>query len=140
MTSSPWTYLVLGLVVLAAVGCGGDMATLEGKVTVGGEPPPKGDFHGHVGLKLVEGGPVANSNLDKDGSFRISTGGTKGLKPGTYQVVLTGMLGVPRPGAPPGRDGTVRWIPRKYANFETSGLTLEVKPGRNTKTIDIPKE
>lgn len=136
---TPWLWLFTTVLTLVFfTGCGNQLPTLEGKVTVDGQPPPGGDFRGQIAFKLQGGGPVADAKIMPDGSYSVNTASQEGLAPGTYDVAVTGMVGIPRPTLPGQQnDGTQKWIPIKYSDFRTSGLTYEVQPGENVWNLDI---
>jgi hypothetical protein len=90
-----------------------------------------------VMLTPVDSGHAATGNLDKDGSFRLTTfQKDDGAVAGSYQVAIQVF---PAEGAGlPGAEfaGKAPPIPQKYASPATSGLTAEIKPSENT--LDFP--
>jgi hypothetical protein len=61
-------------------------------------------------------------------------GQNDGAPPGKYRVVIT-----PPGSSDPERPPPKSQIPAKYHNFDTSGLTAEIKPGRNTIELEVER-
>jgi hypothetical protein len=129
--------LACGLLALflALPGCGSRRAIVTGKVAYeDGTPVEAGSV---IGEATVDGKMVAvQGTIQKDGSF--AWGGDRegdGALPGTYKVIV-----VPvslseyelEHGQAPAIDG-------KYAKYETSGLSFEVKEGRNEFNIKVSR-
>jgi hypothetical protein len=123
--------LGLAAALLAAGGCGPGTTTADGKVTLRG----KALAWGTVTLASQDG-TVRQGLINPDGGFSIPD-----VRPGPVRVGVlsgnpevrpgrggedSGRRGPPPPKLPPGA-----WfpIPEKYADFNTSGLTAEVRPG-----------
>jgi hypothetical protein len=157
----------LTAVAVAAVavptGCGGGVGTVRGKVTCGGKPV----VWGSVTLQDVKG-QFYQAELNSDGSFEIAKCPTGTMKVGVYSPNpeeaagragagrapgggSSGGPGDPReeflrkqekaPAGPPkSKPSPGTWFPidPKYGDPVTSGLTVDVVPGKET-TIDIPK-
>jgi hypothetical protein len=126
-----------GLVALfvALPGCGSRRSVVTGKVGYeDGTPVEAGSV---IGEATVDGKLVAvQGTIQKDGSF--SWGGDRegdGALPGTYKVIV-----VPvslseyqlSQGQTPAIDG-------KYAKYDSSGLSFEVKEGRNEFNITVSR-
>ncbi len=116
------------LVALAAVGCGGDPTpAVSGKITYRGSPLPLGTV-----MFVGDDGNGRDAILRNDGTYSI-----RPAPVGKMKVVITG--GKPPPGAGGesfiGPDVTV---PAKYTKPETTDLTVELKPGPNEFSYDIP--
>ena len=119
---------------LLAVGCSpSDVGHVQGKVTVGGQPLP----HGSVVFEDAARGIAVFAPLQTDGSYRALTYDKRGLPAGNYRVAITpNVIGTgesplvaplkPPPPPPPGPS-----IPEKYTDAQTSGLTIQVQPGKN---------
>jgi hypothetical protein len=129
---------LLILLLPAIVGCGSGLASVSGTVTLDGQPIAGGaEVRGTVTFTRPDGSGVpAVGVLDENGRYELSTGGQKGVPPGSYQVAIVATrIIIPEPGATPsGRPIT----PRQYASAKTSGLTAEVTTGDNTH--DFPLE
>jgi hypothetical protein len=128
---------VLAVLALSAVapGCGSGRQPVTGRVTYeDGAPVEEGTV---VGEAVVDGKPVGvQGNISKDGTFRW--GGEKagdGALPGTYRVlVMPRALGDSELSA-----GKVPAVDGKFAKYETSGITFEVKPGKNELPITVTR-
>ena len=133
------TRTLLGVVVVALVvalpGCGSGRATVTGTVRYDdGTPVEAGSV---IGEATADGKLVAvQGTIKKDGSF--SWGGDRegdGALPGKYKVIV-----VPvslseyqlSQGETPAVDG-------KYTRYESSGLSFEVKEGRNEFNITVTR-
>jgi hypothetical protein len=119
---------VLAAAALALAGCSGKSpGAVGGKVSYRGEPVPAGEVH----FLMKEKGVGATAKLDAGGQFKFDAP----LAPGTYAVAV-----VPSPAEPTGPGGAAKpaaaapAFPAKYQDPLNSGLTCEVKPGKN----DIP--
>ena len=110
-------------VTVVFVGCNKSMdGTIKGRVTYNGQPLEGAILQfGYVG----EGSSAQAITVD-DGEFQVRTGSHLGAKVGEYTVSVS-----------PAQQGS---IPAKYSNPKTSGLTLEVKAGKNTYDISLTDE
>lgn len=133
----PW-WCQFGLVVLLAVGCAQSdnpkTYPVTGKVTYRGKPV----VSGMVMLTPVESGHAATGNLEKDGSFKLTTfKKDDGAVPGKYQVAVQAF---PAEGAGlPGAEfaGKAPPVPMKYMSPASSGLTAEIKPSDNQLDLSL---
>jgi hypothetical protein len=120
--------------LLTVSGCGAS-GSVTGRVTFeDGSPLDAGTIscETQVGDKVV----MARADIKRDGTFEL---GVKrpgdGIPPGTYRVAVA-----PRAlyqqeldnHAPPIIDS-------KFTKYDTSGLSLEVKPGANALTVTVTK-
>lgn len=127
----PFLIFALMLTVAVSAGCGRGSSAREqgevtGKVTLNGVPLTNGS----VNFYSSNSGAGALCPLDESGSYRI-----KYLNaPDTYTVTLLGPEQIPGQPAPPPSE-----IPTKYQSSSTSGLTVELKQGRNTFDISLEK-
>ena len=126
--------LLLGWLALAS-GCNSGRQTVTGKVTYeDGQPVTAGTV---IAEATVGGKTVGiQGNIEGDGTFRMG-GGTPGdgARPGTYRVLIQ---------APSLSDfeksqGKKPALSGKYASFESSGITLDVKPGKNDLPIKVER-
>jgi hypothetical protein len=117
-----------GLLVFALAGCGPNLGSVEGTVTLDGKPV-KGV---EVTFQPVgEEGGTAIGYTDAQGHYNLHyPGHEEGAPPGEYNVRLAGGEGGSIDGAPPVR------IPAKYNS--QSDLKRTVQPGANT--FDFPLE
>jgi hypothetical protein len=117
--------------VLFLVGCGGNPATVSGKVTLDGQPLTKGDISFYAA-----GSACANGQIDASGNYSLHTGTDEGLQPGTYQVAIVAN-DILMPTQPYGSPIPKLITPPQYSNVTTSGFTAEVKPGKNTFNFEM---
>ncbi len=124
--------LPLTLVLLA--GCGSGRNTVTGTVTYDDGTPVESGIV--IGDATVDGKPVTVQGTIRNGVF--SWGGAKegdGALPGQYKVIVV----------PPALSeyevgqGMIPAIDGKFGKYETSGLTFEVKPGRNEFPIVVTR-
>lgn len=121
------------LVVL--FGCGSGRHPVQGRVTFeDGSPLAEGMVIG----EMSEGDRKVNArgNIQSDGTFAWGTEKPgDGAKPGKYQVtVLTRELGETEKA-----QGMLPLIDGKFAKFETSNISIEVKEGRNELPIQVTR-
>jgi hypothetical protein len=117
-----------------ACGCGKTHdAAITGLVRLDGKPVTQGC--GLVAFRPVGSGPMAYGNIQSDGTYRIVTGGSKGLPSGEYIVTVS----VSDVSSPDGREGGFgkQLIPLRYGNPEQSGLKFTVQPGSNRFDISL---
>ena len=113
------------------VGCSNHAASVSGNVTLDGKPLTKGDISFYA-----SGAAAASGQIDASGNYTLSTGTEKGLQPGSYQVTIVAN-DIIEP-----TDKFASLIPKlitpaKYSNATTSGLTAEVKSGKNTFDFNL---
>jgi hypothetical protein len=132
---SKLTAAVVGIVVIVVVGCGPkrpSMASVKGKVLLNGQPMTMGS----VGT-VPAAGRGAHGDIQADGTFELHTyGAHDGALIGTHKVgvVAYDMSG----GKSPESEYGKLTIPKRYTNYETSGLTIDVKEGEvNTPTLEL---
>ncbi len=125
--------LLCGVAMYSLVGCGGSEASVSGTVTLDGKPVEGSrELYGTVNFYRADGGGApATAMIRESGSYSLVTGGAKGLEPGNYKVAVTIKEIIP-PKEPGGETGNKRIGPAKYGQPAQSGLTAEVKPGKNT--------
>lgn len=127
--------LGVGVGLLVAGSCGGGMAQVKGKVKFKDGSDP-GVLAGYtVTFESEDAKSSSIGEIGPDGSFQLSTlGQNDGAPPGKYRVVIT-----PPGSSDPERPPPKSQIPTKYHNFDTSGLTAEIKPGRNTIELEVER-
>jgi hypothetical protein len=130
--------LVISAVALAglagASGCGSDFNPVTGRVTFPDGTPLE---EGIVICEMKQGDKtvMARGNLERDGSFKLGTlQPGDGAAPGKYQVLV-----VPRALTDAEKATIPPLIDSKFERFETSGLELEVKEGKNELNISVTK-
>lgn len=128
---NPGVVLGVGLLVVLAtiVACtkSEPVGTVQGKVTLGGQP------FSNARLNFISKttGVASAADIESDGSFKVATP----LKVGTYVVFLAPKT-VADPDHPTAGTGPDPKVPQAYWNESTSPLKVEVKAGSN----DIPIE
>jgi hypothetical protein len=133
--------LAVGCMVL--VGCGGsklDTVTVTGRVTYGGGDWPKPGTIDFTPKEAAKGNlHPGTAQFGTDGHFTVKSGQASGLVPGTYAIRIDCWETPPSMENP---SAGKSYVPEKYRNAATSGLTLEIKPGDSKKefTADIPKQ
>ncbi len=131
--------LLLASMLAAIAGCGGVYdATVEGVVTLDGNPVPAGA----VAFIPSSGGPSAYAQSDTSGNYEVFTGMEAGLSPGEYAVTVvaredptakqSNFEGPP----PPGKQITPLW----YGSSKTSPLKYTVEAGANDYDIALTSE
>ncbi len=128
--ASSAAYLVLAGLMGCGGGSGSDKATVIGKVSYKGAPVTGGTLT----LYSAEGAPYPVA-IKADGTFNVS-----GVPVGQMGVAIdTGAA----PAAPPaGSSGGQAPpphvdLPKKYKDPKSSGLTWDIKGGKNTKDFDL---
>jgi hypothetical protein len=128
--------LVLALTP-ALVGCGGERlktAIVKGKVTYNGKPVPNGTI-----TFIPNGpGPSASGELQKDGSYNLTTYRKgDGAVLGQYKVIIVAMQDMSNR-LPEERNPTPPSIvPDKYTSAATSDLRAEVEDRENICDFDL---
>jgi hypothetical protein len=135
-------FLVAAAVVAAGCGGGAKTAPTSGRITYKGKPVAKA----HVSFTPVEGDRRAATGLtDDDGRYTLETFAPgDGALVGHYRVsiIARGPDRPPRPGEMgSGMPGEMMpgdpVIPTKYFAPDSSGLTFEVKPGKNQADFEL---
>ena len=127
---------LLAAVACAAGGCNSRPATypVQGKVAwkEGGDAK---ELVGHtVTLESEDGKTSGSGTIQADGTFTIGTFGEKdGALAGRHRVVLT------PPELPEDTFPPPPLIPGRYGSFENSGLTVEVKPEKNSVLLEVER-
>ena len=115
-----------------AAGCSGSpsqSSVVSGRVAIGGTPLIAGTV-----LLITDDGRAASADVQPDGSYRAQA------QPGRYKVAVNPPP-APDPLASPARSPPPRpvtgtpTIPKRYHDFGTSGLSVELKPGNNAFDI-----
>ncbi len=123
-------HLLCGVLFFGLCGCGGNVSTVSGKVTLEGNILDKGD----IGFHQAEGMIVSTTSINSDGSYKI--GAEAKTLPGNYKVVIIanevsigkGPGNVPMP---------TRITPLPYSNKEKTPLKAELKAGSNEFNFDL---
>src|SRR5262249_51548409 len=133
-TIRPRALAPLLLLVLVS-GCGSGRYPVTGRVTYeDGSPVPAGTVigEGKVDDKLVG----VQGNIEQDGTFSWGTDRAgDGALPGHYRVVVMPVaLGDSELAA-----GKMPTVDGKYAKYNTSGITFEVKAEKNVLNITVTR-
>ncbi len=130
---NPMRSALLAFLFTWLIGCGSNLASVSGTVTLDGQPLAGSEkLRGTVQFSPESGGGTAAVGyLDQNGRYNLSTGSRVGALPGKYFVSVSATEIIPPqiPGeAPSGRLAT----PRRYADAKKSGFAAEVASGSNT--------
>ena len=132
--------LFCGFAALLCAGCGKSLpATVSGTITVDGQPlAERENIGGEVMLFPSGGGAAAYAALAADGQYTVQTGAARGLEPGDYMVTVRVVEIEPEP------PGGYQRVPKQtlisepsYQDRENSGLTANIKRGKNTVDFDL---
>lgn len=136
----PRAAIFCGLAALACVGCENSLpATVSGTITIDGQPlSQRENIGGEVMLFPSGGGAVAYATLNSDGQYAVQTGATKGMEPGSYNVTVRVVEIEPEPPGGYQRDPKQTLVSSlSYQDHENSGLTADIKRGKNTIDFDL---
>ena len=115
--------IVTALTIVCITGCGPSLPTVQGKVTLDGDPIAK--------AKVVfesPDRPMAVATTDDAGNYDVRTGSERGMAAGSYNVAISAYVT---------KDGgsespiPVLSTPKRYNSAKTSGLSVDIKPGNN---------
>ena len=126
--------LVLCSLFLAA-GCSSKTVPVNGRVklTDGSDPSALAGYE--VSLRAEAQKISGSGEIRPDGTFKISTyGADDGAVPGRHQVAVTPPQS-PDPDKPPPKPV----IPKKYFDFPSSELTVDIQPGRGDVTLELER-
>jgi hypothetical protein len=126
---------IVGVAVIALVGCGPKrpaMAPVKGKVMLNGQLMNIGS----VGT-VPAAGRGAHGDIRPDGTFELHTySAGDGALIGKHKVAVVAYDATG--GKTPESEYGKLMVPKRYANYETSGLTIDVNPNEpNTPTIEL---
>ncbi len=133
-----WMLLISSLSSVGLVsGCGGDhgLAPVSGRVTLDGTPLADAAV-----LFQAEGGGVpATGVTDKEGNFAMSTGDLTGAAIGNNSISVVKEISLQPKGKVEESEivPTKMLTPPKYASPQTSGLTVDVKPGMEPVILEL---
>ena len=126
-----------------------DTARVRGRVTYNGEPVTRGFvtfFPQSGGERGANPGKRATGEIDENGYYELSTYGDRdGAVVGTHLVTLDvhrGMgarrdvKGVEKPEKGK-KAAATRPFPDRYSDTKTSGIEVEVEPGRNEINLEL---
>lgn len=124
------TPLINVVLLFGLCGCGANVSTISGKVTIDGKILDKGD----IGFHQAEGVVVSTTRINQDGSYKV--GAEANTLPGSYKIVIIanevsigkGPGSVPMP---------TRITPLAYSSKEQTPLKAELKAGSNEFNFDL---
>ncbi len=124
------TSLINVVLLFGLCGCGANVSTISGKVTIDGKILDKGD----IGFHQAEGVVVSTTQINQDGSYKI--GAEANTLPGNYKIVIIanevsigkGPGSVPMP---------TRITPLAYSSKEQTPLKAVLKAGSNEFSFDL---
>jgi hypothetical protein len=125
--------MLLGLLMLAVVGCQqkSNVVPVRGKVLLDGKPLTKGMI-----ATMPSAGRGANAKIQPDGSFELRTfGQNDGATVGVHRVAIVAFETPANAGPESGSGPSL--VPKRYTSPETSGLTIDVKPGDNSPELKL---
>src|SRR5688572_6599571 len=128
-------FLKSSVAVAIALVCSGcqpnsSLGRVQGTVTLDDEPLASGYV-----VTLPSAGRGAHAVI-KDGKFELGTDGNNdGAVIGAHKVAVIAQE--PSQGTGPEAAAGKLLVPEKYTNPTTSQLTIEVKPGDNTATLEL---
>jgi hypothetical protein len=120
------------------VGCGDDLASVNGTVTLDGHPVAGGpQIYGTVSFYRESGGGApAVALINESGQYSLRTGGRKGIEPGAYLVGIAVKKVIP-PTTPGDMPQAQLITPSRYASVTQSGLREAVEPGSNSINFEL---
>jgi predicted small lipoprotein YifL len=124
-------YLLIAVVLLALAGCGGPrLYPVHGKVTWENGSEARELAGGLVICESADGKLGARGDIEKDGSFRLSTNKPgDGILPGKYRVAVV-EYSPKEPPPPPTID-------RAFTRVDASGLEINVDGTKNEVTLKV---
>lgn len=127
-----WVFLAV-VFLFGTVGCGGpESLAVRGKVVFADDQPVE---NGKIEFRGVGSEYRAMGEIAKDGSFSLRTlDGVDGVPAGAYDVIVLQIIITEDLGKAAHDHG--RPVPRKYGDYFTSGLKVEVTP-ENASSIVI---
>jgi len=124
------------MAIALTAGCGGGQtAPVDGRVKFkdGSDVSVLSGYE--VDFQPAGGKTSATGHIAADGTFKLTTfGADDGAIPGQHRVAIS-----PPPSPDPDKPPQKSKLPVKYSNFDTSELTVEIKPGRNTIELELER-
>jgi len=131
-------WAVLGLLAGCTGQASSDLAPVRGKVSYLGKPLPSGTIVFAPDAQRGTSGPLARAEIQSDGTYQLKCGETAGAVAGWHRVTVVAVIDDPSPSLQ--RPTTpYSLLPARYRDPELSGLTCEVKPGKDN-TINFNLE
>jgi hypothetical protein len=130
---------VAGVLVVLAAGCGSGTDVhdpVHGKVYYKGAALSSGTIVFTPDPSRGNRGPLARSDIQPDGSYRLRTEAGDGAGPGWYRITVMSVELPARRAAGQPYAVPRSLLPEKYRDPELAGLVQEVKSGRENR-IDL---
>jgi hypothetical protein len=127
--------LLLSLGTLAGCADDSNIARVDGIVRVDGKPLSSGTVR-----FVPAAGRAATGKIQSDGTFSLGTfGESDGALVGTHQVAVIAYDAADdaRPAYEVRSATSKALVPERYMAVGTSGLSFEVKPGKNQADFDL---
>jgi hypothetical protein len=127
-------HMLLPACLLLAAGCGTEsapaLAPVRGQVFYHGRPVTTGTIVFASDASRGTSGPLARGEIQPDGSYTLQTGDSAGAVVGWHRVTVVAVMvpAAPDPGQPFVMPRPL--VPTRYSDPELSGLTCEVKAGK----------
>jgi len=122
--------LICVVLLFGVCGCGANVSTISGKVTLDGKILDKGD----IGFHQEEGAVVSTTRINQDGSYKV--GAEANTLPGNYKVIIIANEFAISKG--PGNVlMPTRITPLAYSSKEQTPLKAELKVGSNEFNFDL---
>jgi hypothetical protein len=120
--------LVAVAVGLSGCGSGDGLVPVHGKVFYKGQPLTHGTIVFTPDTSHGTSGPLASAEIQADGTYRLTSGAAAGAIAGWHRVTVLSVE--PREGNGPRFTVPRSLLPEKYRDPVQSGLTCEIKPGK----------
>lgn len=130
--------ILVTLLSAMLAGCGSGYHPLRGKVVWADGSPATELVGAHVVFEHEASNTGARAILQPDATFEVTTDRPEdGAVPGQHKVVI---IEVGRKMVS-GSDSEIApgFMDSKFSDFRTSGLTAEVKPGKNEITLTVER-
>lgn len=115
--------LALGACLILLVGCAAPTGEVSGKVTYKGQAVTNGS----INFDMKGQGIGQQAKLDANGAFTLE----KPMPVGTYQVFYAPPTPEPQPPGKGPPAAIKSMMPEKFYKAESSGVTVDVKAGKN---------
>jgi hypothetical protein len=136
MAHLAWASIAAGIAIAFSSGCESrqdSFGLVRGKVFCKGRVVPAGTIVFTPDMLRGTTGPLARADIQPDGSYALQTKGVPGAVPGWHRVTVLSQESSPRIGSDEDFRQPRFWVPEKYRDPELSGLSCEVRGGRENK-------
>jgi hypothetical protein len=127
--------LLLALATIAGCADDSNIASVDGIVRLDGQPLTSGTVR-----FVPAAGRAATGKIQSDGTFTLGTyGESDGALIGTHQVAVIAYDAADdgRPAYEVRTAASKSLVPQRYMAVGTSGLSFDVKPGKNQANLDL---